>query len=245
MPTAAMTIAHRLAGPPVRRLLRPRVDGLEHVPLHGGVLLAANHVSNLDNYLLSSVCPRPAWYLGKRELARGVFGAFNVATGMVPVDRGSGGRAAIDRLVALLGDGEVVAVFPEGTRSPTGELFRFRSGVARIACAADVPVVPVGLRGTAAVWPRGHGPRLHRPAAGALEVRFGPALEPPPEGGRPRRLWTATLRARVATLSGQPTADAFAPGPAGGRSSDELRGSEFRKTRGGPAPPGRDTGQEV
>jgi 1-acyl-sn-glycerol-3-phosphate acyltransferase len=217
MPTAAMTIVHRLAAPPVRRLLRPRVAGLEHVPLRGGVLLAANHVSNLDNYLLSSVCPRPAWYLGKRELARGLFGLFNVAMGMVPVDRGSGDRSAIDRLVALLGDGEVVAVFPEGTRSPTGELFRFRSGIARIAWAADVPVVPVGLRGTAAVWPRGRRPRLVRPDRGALEVRFGPTLQPPPDGGRSRRLWTETLRMAVAALSGQPTADAFAPGPEGGR----------------------------
>jgi 1-acyl-sn-glycerol-3-phosphate acyltransferase len=214
MPTAAMTIVHRLAAPPVRRLLRPRVAGLEHVPPRGGVLLAANHVSNLDNYLLSSVCPRPPWFLGKRELARGLFGLFNVAMGMVPVDRGSGDRAAIDRLVALLGDGEVVAVFPEGTRSPTGELFRFRSGIARIACAADVPAVPVGLRGTAAVWPRGRGPQFRRPDRGVLEVRFGPALEPPPPGGRPRRLWTETLRAAVAALSGQSTADAFAPGPA-------------------------------
>lgn len=215
MPTTAMTIAHRVAGPPVLRMLRPRVRGVEHVPRWGGVLLAANHVSNLDNYLLSSVSPRPPWYLGKHELARGVFGAFNLALGMVPIDRGSGDGGAIERLVRLLHAGEVVAMFPEGSRSPTGELFRFRSGTARIATAAGVPVVPVGLRGTASVWPRGGRPRLARPARGVLEVRFGPALEPPPEGGRARRLWTQTLRARVAELTEQHVADTYAPvGPA-------------------------------
>ena len=207
-----MTLAHRLAAPPVLRLLRPLVHGAAHLPERGGVLLAANHLSNLDNYLLSAVTPRPVWYLGKRELARGLFGAFNVRMGMVPVDRGSGDRGAIDRLVELLRTGEAVAVFPEGTRSPTGELFRFRSGIARIARAAGVAVVPVGLRGTERVWPRGGWPRPRRPVRGLLEVRFGAALDPPAaDGGRARRQWTEALRANVAALSGQATADTFAP----------------------------------
>jgi 1-acyl-sn-glycerol-3-phosphate acyltransferase len=225
MPTKAMAFVHRIAGPPVRRVLRPLVDGLEHVPGRGGVLLAANHQSNLDNYLLSSVSPRPPWYLGKHELSRGLFGAFNIAMGMVPVDRGSGDHGVIDRLVALLHDGEAVAMFPEGTRSPTGELFRFRSGIARIALAAGAPVVPVGLLGTAMVWPRGSGPRIRRPARGVLGVRFGPALEPPEDSGRARRQWTEMLRARVASLTGQSTADVFAPGSAGTRRRGKVERS--------------------
>lgn len=207
-----MQIAHRVAGPPVLRLLRPTVTGLAGVPDDRGVVLAANHVSNLDNYLLSSVSPRPVWYLGKRELARGLLGAFNIATGMVPVDRGSGDHAALDRIVGLLRAGEIVAVFPEGTRSPTGELFRFRSGVARIAHLSASPVVPVGIVGTATVWPRRGRPHLRRPRPGVLEVHFGAAVDPPSEAsGRIRRQWTEALRDRVAALSRQTPAATFAP----------------------------------
>jgi len=207
-----MTIAHRVAGPPVLRLLRPVVDGSANVPRRGGMVYAANHVSNLDNYLLSAASPRPVFFLGKRELAHGMFGAFNLAMGMVPIERGSGDRTAIDRLVRLLLDGEVVALFPEGTRSPTGELFRFRSGVARVAHTAGVPVVPVGLRGTAAVWPRNSAPSLRRPPPRVLEVHFGqPIPAPDDDSGPTRRRWTEHLRARVATLSGQHPVEAFAP----------------------------------
>lgn len=207
----AMRVAHRLAAQPVRALLRPTVTGADQIP-GSGVLLAANHTSNLDNYLLSAVTVRPVWYLGKQELARGLFGAFNVAMGMVPIARGSGDLSAVERVAELLRSGEVVALFPEGTRSPTGELFRFRSGVARVAHLAGTPVMPVGLRGTADAWPRGARPAWRRPAAGVLQVHFGTALAPPAEPrGRARREWTEALRGRVADLSGQPLAPAFAP----------------------------------
>lgn len=212
MATTAMRIANRVAAPPVRRLLRPTVSGGHRVPHRGGALLAANHVSNLDNYLLSAVTTRPVWYLGKHELSRGIAGAFNVAMGMVPIDRGTADLLVVRRVADLLRSGELVAVFPEGTRSPDGALFRFRSGVARIAHLADVPTVPVGLRGTAAVWPRGRGPALRRPRHGALGVHFGEPMPPPAEAhGRARRTWTETLRARVGQLSGQRLAADFAP----------------------------------
>jgi 1-acyl-sn-glycerol-3-phosphate acyltransferase len=219
MTTTALQVVHRLASRPISRLLRPTVTGVGLVPAAGGVLLAANHTSNLDNYLLSAVCPRPVAYLGKHELARGLFGAFNVAMGMVPIERGRADPDVIERVAAVLRGGDIVALFPEGTRTPTGELFRFRSGLARIAHAADVPVVPVGIRGAAAVWPRGGRPAPRRPAPGALAVHFGPPIGPPEEPrGRARRQWTERVRAQVATLSGQALADAFAP-------ADDVAGS--------------------
>jgi 1-acyl-sn-glycerol-3-phosphate acyltransferase len=212
MATIAHHVVHRIAAPPIAWLLRPTVTGVHHIPRSAGALLAANHASNLDNYLLSAVSPRPVSYLGKQELARGLFGAFNVAMGMVPIERGRADLAVIDRLVDLLRDGEIVALFPEGTRTPTGALFRFRSGLARIAHAARAPVVPVGLRGAAAIWPRGRAPVFRRPARGALAVHFGAPVDPPDEPqGRTRRQWTDHVRAQVAALSNQPLADAFAP----------------------------------
>lgn len=212
MATTALHVVHRIAAPSIARVLRPTVTGMHHIPPAGGLLLAVNHTSNLDNYLLSAVCPRPVAYLGKQELARGLFGLFNLAMGMVPIQRGRADPGVIERVAAVLRRGEVIALFPEGTRTPTGELFRFRSGLARIAHDADVPVVPVGIRGAAYVWPRGRRPALRRPRAGELAVHFGHPVAPPDEPrGRARRQWTEVVRSRVAELSAQELADVFAP----------------------------------
>ena len=212
MPTTALHVAHRLVAPPLAWLLRPTVTGASRVPPGGGVVLAVNHISNLDNYLLSAVCPRPVTYLGKQELSRGVFGAFNRALGMVPVARGRADIEVLEHLAALLRAGAVVAVFPEGTRTPTGALHRFRSGLARIAHIASAEAIPVGIRGTAQVWPRGRGPAWRRPRPGLLQVHFGAPVPPPQQPrGRARRDWTEHVRSRVAALSGQPLADSFAP----------------------------------
>lgn len=208
--TAAAAAFNRWAGPAIVRGLRASVSGSGHVPLEGGVLLAANHLSFLDHLLLSAAAPRPLRFLGKSELTRGVGGRINLAFGMVPIERGRADLATLDIVIALLREGAAIAIFPEGTRSPTGELFRFRSGLARVAATAQVPTVPVGLIGTDVVWPRGSKPQPRRPDRGVLHVRYGEALPAPDGDGRSRRLFTESLHAAVADLTGQPTANRFA-----------------------------------
>jgi 1-acyl-sn-glycerol-3-phosphate acyltransferase len=207
----AMRIAQGASGPALRWWYRATITGQAAVPRAGGVLLAANHRSFLDHYLLAAACPRRMRFLGKRELAEGLFGRFNVALGMVPVDRGRADLQAIGLIVDVLKAGAAVGVFPEGTRSPTGALYRFRSGLGRIAAAAQVPCVPVGLVGTAEVWPRGGRPALRQPPPGAVQVHFGTIVDPPAGDARSRRVFTADVHTRVAVLCGQPLEDGFAP----------------------------------
>lgn len=208
-----MQFAHRVVAPGVVRWMRPLVEGTGHVPMSGPVILASNHRSNLDIVLLGAVSPRPVNYLGKRELAeQNRIGPVLVQLGMVPVDRGRGDRGALEQIAAVLRAGDVVGIFPEGTRTPDGALHRFRSGAARLAAQTQAPVVPVGVTGTEGWWPRHQKPQTRRrPQRHEITMRFGPPLDPPSDDPRERRAFTAALHEAVSARTDQPQIDTFAP----------------------------------
>jgi 1-acyl-sn-glycerol-3-phosphate acyltransferase len=160
-----------LLGPILKALFRPWVRGIENIPSSGAVILASNHLSFSDSIFLPLQSRRPVVFLAKSEYftGKGVKGAltrwFFKATGQLPIDR-SGGKASEASLntgLKVLGQGQVLGIYPEGTRSPDGRLFRGRTGIARMALEAKVPVVPVAMIDTEKVQPIGRRlPRIRR-----------------------------------------------------------------------------------
>jgi 1-acyl-sn-glycerol-3-phosphate acyltransferase len=146
-----------LLRPPVRRGLRWQVEGLERIPADGPVLLASNHVSYLDPIAVANVTDlagRRVRFLAKSELFRNlVLGAALRSMGQIPVERGTADANALDAAAMALADGRCVHVFPEGTISDDLDPMAGRTGLARLARAAGVDVVPVGLWGTQRVIP--------------------------------------------------------------------------------------------
>ena len=167
--------------PILRVLFRPKVTGLEHLPSDGGAILATNHTTFLDNFMMPMVNSRRVTYLAKSDYfnGRGVKGwlqkQFFNGVGMIPLDRSGGeaSAAALNTGLQVLKDGGLLGIFPEGTRSPDGRLYRGKTGVARMALEAGVPVVPVGLVGLHAIQPGGGG----RPKLGKIEIRIGRPLD--------------------------------------------------------------------
>jgi 1-acyl-sn-glycerol-3-phosphate acyltransferase len=176
------TIGKLTVGNGLRLAWRPTAEGLEHIPATGGAIFAGNHLSVADELVLGAVVPRHIAFWAKAEYFKGtgfrgwVTKAIIGGLGAIPVERG-GGRAALaafDGAIPVLKAGDLVAVYPEGTRSPDGRLYRGRTGVARLALAAGVPVIPVGVLGTDKVQPIGtRVPRLR----GDITIRFGKPMD--------------------------------------------------------------------
>lgn len=170
-----------ILGPILRLVYRPWVEGAENVPAEGGAILAGNHLTVVDSIFMPLVLERKVVFLAKSDYftERGVKGwmkrVFFGGTGNVPVDR-AGGRAseqALQTAMNILGRGELLGIYPEGTRSPDGRLYRGKTGVARMALEAKVPVIPIAMIGTAEMQPEGRLiPKIMRPG-----VRFGEPLD--------------------------------------------------------------------
>jgi 1-acyl-sn-glycerol-3-phosphate acyltransferase len=212
--------------PVLRAVCRPTVSGLDHVPSCGPVILASNHLSVMDSILLSVVVPRQIYFLAKNEyFRRAPMRALMHGLNQIPVDR-SGGRAslmALDVALPALHAGQALGIFPEGTRSPDGRLYRGRPGVAKLALDAGAPIVPVGLIGTERIQPI--GARMPRIGPRA-EVRIGKPLNLSNWPGTPAdstalREITAYLMAEIRALTGQEYVSRYAP----------------RRLAGSPSPP--------
>jgi len=179
---------------------RGRVEGREHIPATGGVLIASNHTSHLDPPAIGCASGRPVHFLAKAELFRvPLFGSLIRRLHAFPVNRASADRAALRRCDELLKGGEVLVVFPEGTRSPDGALQQPELGAALIALRAGVPVVPTVVLGSdQALRP---GSLFIRPRQ--VTVRFGKPFVPDPGAaqGRARLEAVATqIMAAIADL---------------------------------------------
>ncbi|MEO3775626.1 lysophospholipid acyltransferase family protein [Micromonospora sp. B11E3] len=170
-----------ILGPLLRLIFRPQVEGLQHVPDTGPVILASNHLSFSDSIFTPLVVKRKVTFIAKAEYftGKGIKGwltkMFFVGSGTIPVDR-SGGRAAqaaLDTQLRVLRAGGIAGIYPEGTRSPDGRLYRGKTGVARLALESGAPVVPVVMLNLDEIQPPGKLiPKVER-----VRIRFGAPLD--------------------------------------------------------------------
>jgi cytidylate kinase len=139
----------------LRYLFRLEVEGIGNLPKHGYAILAPNHRSLIDHFVVASLTRRQVWFMGKAELFENKHAArFLTALGAFPVKRGKPDRASLQRCLDLLADGQLVGIYPEGTRRPDSRFEDVEEGFAYIAVRSGAPIVPIGLSGTEAVFPK-------------------------------------------------------------------------------------------
>jgi 1-acyl-sn-glycerol-3-phosphate acyltransferase len=192
---------HVVLPPLFTRLFRMQITGLEHLPATGGVVLASNHLSNLDPLLLGIVCPRQVHFMAKAEIWKvPLVGSLVGALGAFPVQRGAADRHAIEEALRVLSAGAVLGIFPEGHRSSDGRLGQPQAGVSLFSMRKGVTTVPVALIGTDLIV---HHKRPHLPR---ITIAFGAPLDTEvTEGSKSERQREVARRLMVAlaALSGQ------------------------------------------
>jgi 1-acyl-sn-glycerol-3-phosphate acyltransferase len=201
-----------LAGPFLHLLWRPEITGSEHIPASGGAILASNHLSIVDSIFLPLMVDRPVTFAAKSEYFTGtrpidrITGAYMRATKQLSVDRAEAraGQNMLEAALALLREGALFGIYPEGTRSPDGRLYRGRTGIGWLALNSGLPVIPVAMSGTDRVLPPGQKvPRLSR-----IGIRIGEPLtfeaqRRLPSAARQRRAVTDEVMKSIQALSGQ------------------------------------------
>jgi 1-acyl-sn-glycerol-3-phosphate acyltransferase len=208
-----------LLGPLLRLLFRPRIEGLQHVPESGAAIVAGNHLSFADHFLMPAILKRRITFLAKAEYFTGpgmrgrLTSAFFRSAGQIPVDRSGkeAGAAAIREGLGVLAEGELLGIYPEGTRSHDGRLYKGKVGVAAMALGAGVPVVPCAMIGTFEAQPPGQVLPRPRP----VTIRFGAPLDFSRYAGMEHekavlRAVTDEIMYAVLGLSGQEYVDRYA-----------------------------------
>lgn len=208
-----------LLGPLLRLLFRPRIEGIEHIPAEGAAIVAGNHLSFSDHFLMPAIIKRRITFLAKAEYFTGpglkgrLIAAFFRSAGQIPVDRSGkeAGKAAIREGLGVLSKGELLGIYPEGTRSHDGRLYKGKVGVAVMALKAQVPVVPCAMVGTFEIQPPGQVvPKIKR-----VTVRFGEPLDFSRYAGMENekaavRAVTDEIMYAILGLSGQEYVDRYA-----------------------------------
>ncbi|MFG2340055.1 lysophospholipid acyltransferase family protein [Streptomyces yangpuensis] len=212
-------LKHVFLGPLLRLLFRPRIEGLENIPAEGAAIVAGNHLSFSDHFLMPAILARRITFLAKAEYFTGpglkgrLTAAFFRSAGQIPVDRSGkdAGRAALREGLGVLAKGELLGIYPEGTRSHDGRLYKGKVGVAAMALGAGVPVIPCAMVGTFEIQPPGQKiPNIRR-----VTIRFGEPLDfsryAGMEGERAvLRAVTDEIMYAILNLSGQEYVDRYA-----------------------------------
>ncbi|RKT03429.1 1-acyl-sn-glycerol-3-phosphate acyltransferase [Streptomyces sp. 3211.6] len=230
-------LKHVLLGPLLRLLFRPRIEGLENIPEEGAAIIAGNHLSFSDHFLMPAILRRRITFLAKAEYFTGpglkgrLTAAFFRSAGQIPVDRSGkdAGQAALREGLGVLAKGELLGIYPEGTRSHDGRLYKGKVGVAAMALGAGVPVVPCAMVGTFEIQPPGQTlPKIRR-----VTIRFGAPLEfsryAGMEGERAvLRAVTDEIMYAILNLSGQEYVDRYA---AEVKAEEEEERKKARRTK--------------
>ncbi|MEU0333557.1 lysophospholipid acyltransferase family protein [Streptomyces sp. NPDC006193] len=206
-------------GPVLRLVFRPRIEGLEHVPASGAAIIAGNHLSFSDHFLMPAILKRRITFLAKAEYFTGpglkgrLTAFFFRSAGQIPVDRSGkeAGQAAVREGLKVLGRGELLGIYPEGTRSHDGRLYKGKVGVAVMALKAGAPVVPCAMIGTFEAQPPGKVVPRIRP----ITIRFGEPLDFSRYAGMENektvlRAATDEIMYAILALSGQEYVDEYA-----------------------------------
>ncbi|MFI5638740.1 lysophospholipid acyltransferase family protein [Streptomyces goshikiensis] len=231
-------LKHVLLGPLLRLLFRPRIEGLENIPAEGAAIVAGNHLSFSDHFLMPAILKRRITFLAKAEYFTGpgvkgrLTAAFFRSAGQIPVDRSGkdAGQAALREGLGVLAKDELLGIYPEGTRSHDGRLYKGKVGVAAMALGAGVPVIPCAMVGTFEIQPPGQKiPKIRR-----VTIRFGRPLDfsryAGLEGERAvLRAVTDEIMYAILGLSGQEYVDRYAAEVKA--EEEEARKKARRRTR--------------